>query len=532
MSVIRRVYLYLLAFAGLAMLSLGVAQLGRVLLEVVDGSVLAAPERYVREEVSRWGAAALVGLLAWALHWGAAQRAAPAAAAERASALRRLYLYGVLAGATIGLTTSLLTLLGAAIQALDRPGAESLRQSVEAVPFVVVALVVWAFHWRIASADRARVGEQGGSATLRRWYVYGAAFLGFAMTLGGTRDVLDEAWRAASGAAPTLAASLAWPAATALVGLGLWLAHWRWAPQAMGPTVREQDAGATLRAVYLFLALAVAVWGTLFGASQLLYYALARLLGVQQPGGVGGSLLQAAAGPGSTLAVFGVGWAYQRAAIRAQARLVEAPRQAGVRRLYTALVALLALGALAGGLGGLLWTLADAALNVPTTTSTDWWRNQLALYTMLALVGLPVWLAHWTPSTRIDVAEARSLARRLYVYLALIAGMLVLLGSAAVLLYRLFNLALGERVSTSLTVDLAHALGVGLVAALVAVYHWRTLVADARRAASAPAPTLGQAAGPAEAVVRLRAPNAAVLAEALTRLRERGVGVDVLQPEP
>lgn len=90
MTVIRRVYLYLLAFAGLAMLAAGVANLGRVLAEVLfDTALTANLDLYVREEVARWGAAALVGLPVWLFHWWWAQRFAEREAPERASLLRR-----------------------------------------------------------------------------------------------------------------------------------------------------------------------------------------------------------------------------------------------------------------------------------------------------------------------------------------------------------------------------------------------------------------------------------------------------------
>ncbi len=532
MSVIRRIYFYLLAFAGLGMLAFGVANLGRVLVEVLDGSSLVNPERYVRDEVSRWGAASLVGLPVWVLHWWAAQRSAASSAGERASTLRRLYVYAVLASATIGLAIATQTVLAALLESASGPATAALRRGAETVPFLVVAAVVWAYHWRVASADRALVGEHRGSATLRRWYVYGLAFGGFAVLLDGASRVLEETWRLATGAVVPSTPYLSNVAAAALVGLVLWLVHWRWAPRTLGPMVAQQDHTATLRSVYLFLALALAVWNTLYGASQLLYYALARLLGVEQPGGVGGSVLQAAAGPASMLLVYGVGWAYQRGAIRQQAATVEAPRQAGVRRLYTYLVALLSIAALAVGVGGLLWTLADAFLSAPGATASAWWRNQLALYAMLALVGLPVWLTHWRPSSRVAADEAHALSRRLYVYLALIGGMLTLLGSAAVLLYRVLNLLLGELPSAGLTADLAHALGVALVAAAVAAYHWRTLAADTRRAAAVPAPAAAPSELAAEAVVRLRAPSPAALAEALDTLRARGLQVEPAEPAP
>ncbi len=524
MAVVRRVYVYLLAWAGLGMLALGTANVGRVLVAVLDGASIAARDTYVRDEVSRWGALALVGLPVWLLHWVAAQRLAKDPA-ERSSPLRRLYLYVALAQGAIATTIVLTDVLRGPL-AWSGSNLDSLRASAESLPLLVVAVVVWAFHWRAAAQDRAAVGEERASATLRRWYVYGVAYVGFVLLTVSARDLLEDVWRTLAASAPPRPA-LAGSAAAALAGLVVWLWHWQWAPRAAGANALAQDRTSTLRSVYLFLALALAVWWTLSGASQILYYALARALGVDRPGGVGGNLLEAAAWPGSTLAIFGVAWAYQRAAIRRQAREVEAPRQAGVRRVYTYLVALLGLGALCGGVGWLLWTMVDALVAAsPATYATSWWRDRLAQGAMLAIVGLPVWLAHWRTTARITGDEARSLGRRIYVYLALIASMLALLASVAVVVYRLLTLLLGAAPTADVTTDLAHAASVSAVAALVALYHWRTLGADAARG-RAEAPRVAETtAGPAEALVRLRASDRVVLVGALDWLRSRGIQVD------
>jgi hypothetical protein len=318
----------------------------------------------------------------------------------------------------------------------------------------------------------------------------------------------------------------------ALVGLVLWLAHWRWAPAALGPAAdADEDRASTLRSVYLFLALAVVVAVTLFNASQLLYYALGRALGVDRPGGVGGSILLAAAGPASAVLVYGAAWLYQRFAIRQQALVAAAGRPAGVRRLYTYLVALLALVALTVGLGGLLWTLADLATGAARSGGTEWWREQVALYATAALVGLPVWARHWRLGRGADADEARSLARRLYVYLALIGSMLVLLGSTARVLYEVLNLALGTTTTAALVSDLARALAVTVVGGGCAAYHWYALRQDARRTAAEP-PAVAAAPAPVARLVRLSAPDAAALDQALAHLRARGIQAEPVEPPP
>jgi hypothetical protein len=524
-AIIRRVYVYLLALAGLAMLASGVANLGRILVEVLVGAPAANTASYVREGVAGWGAAALVGLPAWAGHWAWAQRLTRDSADERASVLRRLFLYLALAGAAGAIASAAYDGLEGALELLERDNRSVLAETLATLPRLLVAGVVWAFYWRIAAADRAAVGERGGSATLRRWYVYGLALVGLVMLLDGARTLVRALWEAAAGPGSAGLAALTDGAPGALVGLGAWLFHWRVAPRLLGAAVQQDDSRSTLRSVYLFLGLALGVGGTIFGTSQLLYYGLARLLGVARPGGVGGDLLLAAAGPGSVALIYGVAWLYQRAAIRQESQAAETRRQVGVRRFYTYLVALLGLGALAIGAGGLLWTLGDALTNAPRTATADWWREQVALYATLLLVGLPVWLGHWRTTARIPADEARALTRRLHTYLALIAAALALLGSAAGALYRLLGLALGEAPTSALTGDLAHALAVALVATIVVIYHWQAIRADTRKAAAATALEQGVPT-PEIMLVRLSASDSRTLASALATLRERGVSVE------
>lgn len=386
---------------------------------------------------------------------------------------------------------------------------------------LVVGLLVWCAHLRVSFDDRRLVGERGGSATLRRWYVYGAAFVGLLALLDGARQTLETLWRLLT--TPVLVSvDVASAAATTLVGLAVWLVHWRW----LASRTLSDDESSVLRTVYLFLGLAVGVVGALVGASRLLYYALARLLGIEDPGGVGGSLLQAAAAPVSAAIVYGIGWAYQRAALRRQARLAtEAPRQAEIRRFYTYLVALVALVLWSVGLAGLLWSLADAILGALAVTAGEGWRGTIALHATLIAVGLPVWLAHWRPRAP---EEAHALPRRLYGYVVMTLAMLAVLGSAAAAVYRLLELALGAFDATAATADLAHALAVFVVGAAVARYHWRVVRRDAAAAQSAPSPTETVAH---TTLLRITTGDAEQLTSALAMLRARGIAVDVVDKD-
>ena len=530
MTTIRRIYAYLLAFAGLAMVSTAAANLGQLLLDVVLQSPVATTERYVRDTASLWGATALVGLPVWLLHWLWIQRTARGDPSERSSTLRRLYLYALLGSASlvIGFSTrEVLLRLGDALVGIAGLGITP-DLTVRPLPFTLVAGVVWLTHWRVAAADRFQVGEEGGSATLRRWYAYGAALIGLMVLLNGARALVEVLWQIAVPAGASAGREIAPPVADTLVGLGIWLVHWVVLPRRLPEAAQRDDGVSVLRSVYLFVVLAVCVIGTLLGASQLLYYAMGRLLGVDRPGGIGGDLLQAAAGPASVLIVYGAAWAYQRDALRRQAvAFSEAPRQAGIRRLYTYVIVLVALGVLATGVAGLLWTLGDE-LFAPGAAVGDFWRERVALYATLAIVGLPVWLLHWRPRPG-SAAEAGALARRLYIYLSLIAAMLTVVGAVAGVVYRLLGLALGGTFAQDVATDLAHAVALASVAALVAIYHWRVLRADARVAASVRV-AAASAAAASVVIVEISAQDADGLGRALAALRATGVEVRILQP--
>lgn len=69
MTAVRRIYLYVVAFAGLAAVSLGAANLVRTLVEAWGGTPAATTPGYFQDQVALWSGTALVGLPVWALHW-------------------------------------------------------------------------------------------------------------------------------------------------------------------------------------------------------------------------------------------------------------------------------------------------------------------------------------------------------------------------------------------------------------------------------------------------------------------------------
>src|SRR5258708_26127410 len=101
MTSIRRIYAYLLTFGGLAIAAIALANLGQVLIDSSLQPPQAMAVGALRDGVAQHAAAALVGLAAWGLHWTWIRRIARRDDAERASTLRRVFLYAVLTGSML-----------------------------------------------------------------------------------------------------------------------------------------------------------------------------------------------------------------------------------------------------------------------------------------------------------------------------------------------------------------------------------------------------------------------------------------------
>src|SRR4051812_19838730 len=104
MAVTRRVYLYGIALVALGMLVAGLVGLLQIVLEAMvragQPAVAGAGDDPIRNRVSFASTLTAIGLVAWLIHWGLADRpvrqGGAASVSERASAIRKLFLYLVL----------------------------------------------------------------------------------------------------------------------------------------------------------------------------------------------------------------------------------------------------------------------------------------------------------------------------------------------------------------------------------------------------------------------------------------------------
>jgi hypothetical protein len=502
--ILRRLYLYLVSAAALGTLAIGLSFLGSTALLFVFNDPSA---QYSRGTLAAFTAATLVALPVWAVHFWFARRYAHRDVAERASAIRRLYVYWACLVMSIGAGYALMVMLsnllrpvldcsGQATQSINCTYGDPRLIAAQAAWVAAVLIAIWVMHYRIAVRDRAAVEEQGASATLRRWYMYPVLLTGLLWMLTGASGLIELGWLKAihSSRLVDQYRFLSDSAGQLIAGLILWGFHAR----AIASPSREDDRKSTLRALEGFIAVAVCIVVALVGAGQILYYALARLLGVSNPGNVGGDIIAGLAQPVSLLVVYGAAWFFIRRRLAQDTGSHEVDRQAGVRRLYTNLAALVSMATLAVGAAGVLWNLAEQVEAPVIGVQAADWRDPISQWVTLFIVGTAAWLAHWRHAPW--PGDRQSLSRRLYVWAALLASVLVVLGSGIGLLYVVLQqvFSASPQLKNSANLDFGHYLAVLAVAVIVGIYHWRVLRADASARPPRPEPKIAQAPVEAE----------------------------------
>ena len=498
MIVARRVYLYGIAFATIWMLVNGLAGLLEVALEAIAQSgietITVTPGSGLADRVSFYGALTGIGLVVWLIHWGlAARTVSREPLVETRSALRKLYLYGFLLVGGLILTFQfrelLIDLLSAAFGTLSRSDLVNGRV-VPPLAMLVATGAFWAYHLRVIQRDRAIAPEVQAAATIRRWCVYGLAFLGLMMLVFGTAGLLA---RLIEIAVPTggivadegrwLPTDLSGRLGSVLTGLIVWVCAWGWSVRLFarqsGP---DPERDSVLRKVYLYGVLLIAVSWTVWSLAQALYVLLRSLLIPSEAGALWSAVQRDLGDTVANLLVFGVAWAYHAHVVKREAAAApEQGQQATIRWIYGYIVALVGAVTFGIGLGGTLATFVDLLVNPGVTRGANWWEERLSLFATMIVVGLPIWLIPWSRLQREVVASVarRSLARRIYLFLALGITVLTLLGSGAFTLYQILRVALGERWTASNTSDLIDAASAAIVAGLILAYHLRVFQRDA-----------------------------------------------------
>jgi hypothetical protein len=159
-ATVRRIYYYLMAATGLALLWVGCVELLHALLDTLLTG-LAGPLNIWHEPLANGLSLLAVGAPIWALHWRSVQRIATqpdaAGSAERDALIRKIYLYGVaLVGALIILFQLAQVIYQLLLMLMGDVSASLLTtQTAHQLADCLVAGTIWAVHLLAIRGDAA-----------------------------------------------------------------------------------------------------------------------------------------------------------------------------------------------------------------------------------------------------------------------------------------------------------------------------------------------------------------------------------------
>ncbi len=487
LATIRRLYLYLIAFISLVAGLSATYGLIEVLVRLwltPDTLLDVNPSGFARNAIARQGGLLIVSLPIFLLHWRLIGRLG-AQPGESAAALRKLFLYAVLAiTGCVGVRAlylliegSLEILLGYPLpERVAQPGrwqAQFFHAGVHAALFLTFV--------RLLRADGDLGLEGGWAGNWRRLFQLLAGLLGLSLLITGAADALNLVWRfllQSFGETNLATVGVAWwerglagSLAALLVGGLVWrLNNLYWdSLLAMQPP----EGRMALRRLYLYASTVLSAAVTLIPVAMLLRLAVLVILGEVDTDYVNIDDLTT---PLGLLPVGALAWRWHWIQVLTEAERYGDTRESEfVRRLYYYAVAATGLLLLWIGLVDLLSALLDYLFIGGESVEKGFRAYQLSSGLSLIAVGAPVWSLHWRTSQRTALrdnetgrAERASWPRRLYLYGIALVGALLILFELAVVVYRVLLWALGDPQADVLGVETQG----GLVRAVTATAFW------------------------------------------------------------
>ncbi len=483
MSIPQRSYVYLAAFVSLWILLQGAYGLATDLVHLVTGfGTSGGPE-------PTWIAMIIVALPVWLAHEFLLRRAANNHPDEAGSVLRKLYIHGALALAS-------LYIFSGCVQVIEDIAGNV--DGLEHVGGVLAAAGLWYYLWRREDLE----GQPGARArTVRRWRIYGLSVIFLTAAVAATfwiaYGLLYAVYNLVFDAADTLISAedfldpLRAAAGWAIVGVVAWAVQWR--------AVATTDEGSVLRQVYLYgFAFIGGASLALWGAAATIYIVIAQLVGADNTSTAVAYVRQfilPVVGLLIGLALLAYHWSIlRRDAARIATRhsresgnlepgmqptsVTPASESPHLSITFKYIMSAVGLIALVPGIMALLMALLDPLVNDNLFASTDEQEEFLAIALTMIIVGAPLWFAFWW---RVVRSDPHSLVRRIYLYVALIALGGTWLFTLVALLAAVLTEILGQG-SGFLDDALIPSLSIAIPAAAFFAYHVLILRDDSRRA--------------------------------------------------
>ena len=485
MRTVRRLYFYAVAFVSLEVVLWGLVGLARSFF-CNRGSAVCGAATILAQGL----ALILVGVPVFGFHWWMAERFARQDGDERAAGVRAVFLYGALLGTLIPIIQNALSLLDRLI--LQAVGISSMEAILgpnqtwsDNLIAIVMNAIVAAYFINVLRTDWQVIAPKDSFTGIRRiyrhvWLIYSLGIV-VAAVQQLLRFIINFFPRALSF---QYRASGAHGLALTLIGLPVWYFAWKTVQSAL--TV-QSERESLLRLGVLYLLSLAGIITVLASGGVVVDVCLRLAFGEPIPFS---SFAQRLSGPLSIgIPLAGV-WAYYgRWLGRTMAESSEAPRRAGLRRLYSDILSAIGLGATFTGLALLLAFVVDAAIG--NIVWADVLRPRLAAALATLSVGLPLWWLAWQPMQAEALAPGdtgdharRSIIRKVYLYLALfvsvVGGMVTAVSLLNLLLRSLFGSAV-ENLLQQVLKDLEYLfLFVGM-----GIYHGLMLGKDGRLASQA-----------------------------------------------
>ena len=463
LATIRRLYLYLIAFislvAGLSAAYGLIETLARIWL-TADVLLDINPSSSSRNAIARQGGFLIVSAPIFLIHWRYIRRLM-AQPGESSAALRKLFLYAVLAvTGIVGVTAVYHVIEGSLDILLGNPlPRDVVRSGWWQAQFVHagVHLALFLSFARLLLSDGDLGIEIGWAGSWRRLFLLFTGLMALALLITGAADALNFVWRAlleSFGSSTVESVGVGWwerGLAGSLAGVLVGGLIWRLNNLYWDNLLAKQapEGRMALRRLYLYAATIFSAIVALIPVALLIKLGVLFLIGAADSSDINIDDLTT---PLGLLPVGALAWRWHWMQVSAEALRYGDSRESDfVRRLYYYAVAATGLVLLWIGLVDLLRALLDFAIIGAESVEKGFRARQLANGLSLIAVGAPVWSLHWRTTQRAAVqdnetgrAERASWPRRLYLYGIALVGALLILFELARVVYRLLLWVLGD----------------------------------------------------------------------------------------
>lgn len=484
MKSIRRLYFYLVAFISIEVVLWGLVGLLR---SIVDATISRGAEALAQAL-----ALILVGMPIFLIHWLWVQRAAAQDEEERTATLRAVFFYAILLATLIPVVQNLLSFIDRAL--IQGAGLGTGRAF---VPFreqtladnliaIVMNGIVAFYFWNTLRGEWATLPDplkgtgKENFTEVRRLYRYIWMLYGLLMTVFGAQQILRFLFYIPSDVLGELKLWIVINGVALLVvGTPVWVYSWRVIQDSLADPA---EMGSALRLGILYLLALGGVITVITTAAMTVNTILTWLLGADWTLRY---FFQQIGGPISIGVPLGLVWAYYGYWLNRHIEAVgDSVRQAGMKRLYNYILALIGLVVAFVGVATLFSFIIDMVTRSDILAS-DSTRGTLANSISSLIVGLPLWLAVWRPMQADALAQGemgdharRSVLRKAYLYLVLFGSVIGGMATAVGLVYQLIKVVLTGELDSNFVRDILNILQLLFLFGVVLVYHLSVLRKD------------------------------------------------------